>query len=175
MVINKKALFFDRDGTIIKSKVSKNKKPIAIKYLKDCKIYPSVKKILNKLKKDYLIFLITNQPDVSRGKNTKKNVIEINKFLKKSLPIKKIYTCYCENNKCKFRKPNSGMLRDASNKYKINLNESFVVGDRWKDIEAGNKAGVITIYKDCNYNEKKPKKYDFIIKEIKEIENLIKN
>ena len=81
MVRTKKALFFDRDGTIIKSKVSKNKKPIAIKELKDCKIFPSAKKILNQLKKDYLIILITNQPDVGRNENTKKNVIEINNFL----------------------------------------------------------------------------------------------
>ena len=171
---NKKALFFDRDGTIIKSKLSNNNKPIAIKELKECKIFPSVKKILNTLKKDYLIFLITNQPDVSRGKNTKKNVIEINKFLKKSLPIKKIYTCYCENNKCKFRKPNSGMLRDASNKYKINLNESFVVGDRWKDIEAGKNENCRTIFIDKSYNEKLKTRPDFSVRNFSELRKIFK-
>ena len=51
MVKNKKALFFDRDGTLIKSQISTNKKPIGIKKLKDCKIFPSAKKILDKLKK----------------------------------------------------------------------------------------------------------------------------
>ena len=50
MVKNKKALFFDRDGTLIKSQISVNKKPIGIKKLKDCKIFPSAKKILDKLK-----------------------------------------------------------------------------------------------------------------------------
>ena len=65
----KKALFFDRDGTIIKSKISDKKKPLAIKTLQECRIYPSVKKILNNFKKNYLIFLITNQPDVKRKEN----------------------------------------------------------------------------------------------------------
>ena len=81
MVDYKKALFFDRDGTIIKSNISDKNKPIAIKTLQECRIYPSVKKILNKFKKNYLIFLITNQPDVKRKKNSKKNVININRYL----------------------------------------------------------------------------------------------
>ena len=64
MVKKLKAIFFDRDGTLIKTKLSKDNKPIAIKNIKELEIYQSVKKILNKLSKDYLIFLITNQPDV---------------------------------------------------------------------------------------------------------------
>ena len=89
MVKRLKAIFFDRDGTLIKTKLSKDNKPIAIKNIKELEIYQSVKKILNKLSKDYLIFLITNQPDVGRKKNTKKNVEEINNYLKDVLPIKK--------------------------------------------------------------------------------------
>ena len=69
---DKKAIFFDRDGTIIKTKISKEKKPVAIRSLKECRVFPSVLKILNRLKKDYLIFIITNQPDVFRKKILKK-------------------------------------------------------------------------------------------------------
>ena len=68
MVNKRKAIFLDRDGTIIETTISIKNKPIAIKNLRECKIYPSTKKILNKLKKDYLIFIITNQPDVARKK-----------------------------------------------------------------------------------------------------------
>ena len=175
MVKSNKALFFDRDGTIIKSNLSKDRKPLAIKELKECKIFPSAKKTLNLLKKDYLIFLITNQPDVGRGKNTKKNVDEINRFLKKKLPIKKIYTCYCEDNKCKFRKPNSGMLKNAKKKYQINLNESFVIGDRWKDIETGKNANCRTIFIDRRYNEKLKSKPNYTIKKLSEITKIIKS
>ena len=174
MVRIKKAIFFDRDGTIIKTKISKHNKPEAIKDLKECKIFPSAKKILNKLKKDYLIFIITNQPDVARKKNTKKNVINVNQYLKNKLPIKKIYTCYCDNDRCRYRKPNIGMITNASKKYKINLNQSFVVGDRWKDIESGKKAKCKTIFIDKKYNEKIKSKPDYLIKNLSQLERIFK-
>tara|TARA_A100000164_G_C21770545_1_gene706093 strand:- start:328 stop:855 length:528 start_codon:yes stop_codon:yes gene_type:complete len=170
----RKAFFFDRDGTIIKTKISEKNKPLAIRNLKECKILPSANKILKKLKKNYIIFIITNQPDVARNQNSKKNVTEINSFLKKKLPIKKIYTCYCENNKCKFRKPNIGMLEEASKKYKIDLKESFVVGDRWKDIDAGNRADCKTIFIDKKYDEKLRSKPDYSIKNLFQLRKIIK-
>jgi len=174
-VVNKrKAIFLDRDGTIIETKISKKKLPKAIKKLRECKIYPSTKKILNKLKENFLLFIITNQPDVARKKNLKKNVIEINKYLKNRLPIKRIYTCYCDNNKCKYRKPNIGMLKDASKKYKIDLTKSFVIGDRWKDIEAGKQAKCKTIFIERNYSEKLKSKPNYLIKDISEIKKIIK-
>ena len=175
MVKEKKALFFDRDGTIIKSRISFKNKPIAINNLKECKIFPAVKKTLNKLKKGYLIFVITNQPDVARKQTLKKDVIEINKYLKKKLPIKKIYTCYCKTNKCNFRKPNIGMLKEASKKYNINLKNSFVIGDRWKDINAGKKANCKTIFIDKGYSEKLRKKPDYVIKNFYGINKIIKS
>ena len=171
---DKKAIFFDRDGTIIKTKISKEKKPIAIKNLKECRIFPSVLKILNKLKKNYLIFIITNQPDVFRKKNTRKNVIEINKYLLKKLPINEIYTCYCDNDVCNFRKPNNGMLIKASKKYKINLSKSFVVGDRWKDIETGKMTKCKTIFIDKKYNEKTKSKPDHYIKNFYQLNKIFK-
>ncbi len=174
MVKIRKAFFFDRDGTIIKTKISEKNKPLAIRNLKECKILPSANKILKKLKKNYIIFIITNQPDVARNQNSKKNVTEINSFLKKKLPIKKIYTCYCENNKCKFRKPNIGMLEEASKKYKIDLKESFVVGDRWKDIDAGNRADCKTIFIDKKYDEKLRSKPDYSIKNLFQLRKIIK-
>ena len=87
--MKKKALFFDRDGTLIRSKLSKDKRPVAIKEFSELKIYPSVKKILEKLNNDYLIFVYTNQPDVGRKINTVSNVKKINNYLVKNLPIKK--------------------------------------------------------------------------------------
>ena len=175
MVKKRKAVFLDRDGTIIKTKISKTNKPLAIKNLKDCKIFPSTFKILKKLKKKYLIFIITNQPDVARKKNLKKNVIEINRYLKKKLPIKKIYTCYCDNNKCKFRKPNIGMLQNASKKYNIDLTKSFVVGDRWKDIESGKRAKCKTIFIDKKYNEKLRSRPNYFIKNLFQLNKIFKS
>ena len=71
MVKINKAIFFDRDGTLIKTFVSKRNIPKAIKNLKDFKLLNNVKFVVNKLAKKYKIIVITNQPDVSRGKNSK--------------------------------------------------------------------------------------------------------
>lgn len=174
MVIRKKAIFFDRDGTLIKSNLSSDKKPIAIKNLSELKLFPSVKKILKKLNKEFLIFIITNQPDVYRGINTKKNVIEINNYLKKILPIKKIYTCFCSSKNCTFRKPNPGMMIDASKKYNIDLKKSYVVGDRWKDIDAGHKVRCKTIFINKDYKEKLKEKPAYTIRYFSEIERIFK-
>ena len=129
---------------------------------------------LNDLVKKSKLALKAKQFCIIKNFIKKRDFIEINKFLKKSLPIKKIYTCYCENNKCKFRKPNSGMLRDASNKYKINLNESFVVGDRWKDIEAGKNENCRTIFIDKSYNEKLKTRPDFSVRNFSELRKIFK-
>ncbi len=147
----KKAVFFDRDGTIIKTFIKRNK-PIAIKELKDFSLIKSAPFVFKKLQKKYMIFIITNQPDVARGNNTKKNVIKINQKLMKILPIEKVYTSYSSSNKNYNRKPNPGMIKKAKKEFKINLNESYVIGDTEKDIIAGEKAGCKTILIKKKYN-----------------------
>ena len=121
-----------------------------------------------------MIFIITNQPDVGRKKNTKKNVKKINDYLLKTLPITKIYTCYCSTNNCKYRKPKPGMILKASKEYNLDLKKSFVIGDRFKDINAGRAANCKTIFIDKNYNEKIKKKPLFVINNSKEISKIFK-
>ena len=72
MVKIKKAIFFDRDGTLIKNYTIKNNVPIAIRNLKDFCLTNNSFLVLEKLSKKFLLIVITNQPDVSRGKNSKK-------------------------------------------------------------------------------------------------------
>jgi len=170
----KKAIFFDRDGTLIKTNLSKKNTPISIKTIKELKIFSSVPSILKKLKNDYLIFIITNQPDVGRKKNTKKNVKKINDYLLKKLPITKIYTCYCSTNNCKYRKPKPGMILKAFKEYNLDLKKSYVIGDRYKDINAGRAANCKTILIDRNYNEKIRKKPLFVVNNFKEISKIFK-
>ena len=172
-MVKKKAIFFDRDGTLIKTKKIKNK-PKAIKNIDECKIFPSVKWILNKLSKKYLLFIITNQPDVFTKDNTKENVLEINNFLKKKLPIKKIFSCYCKNDQCDFRKPNIGMLKKATKIYNLDLSKSFIIGDRWRDIDMGKKSGCKTIFIDKNYGEKLNNYPDHIINFFFELKKIFK-
>ena len=175
MVTYKKAVFFDRDGTLIETFFSKKKKiPIAIKYIKDLRIVKGAKEVINKLSKKYLILIITNQPDVSRGKNTKQNVIKINSKLKNVLKIDDIFTCYSSDDSNHMRKPKPGMIYLARKKYEIKLEKSYVVGDTYKDILAGQKAKCKTILLKKKYNKSQQYKPDYIIKNLKDILEIIK-
>ena len=80
----KKAIFFDRDGTLIETFVTKDLIPKAIQSLDQFKLCSYAKFVVNRLSKHFLIIIITNQPDVSRGLNKKINVEKINRKLKKN-------------------------------------------------------------------------------------------
>lgn len=171
----KKAVFFDRDGTLIKTFISKKNIPIAIRNHKDLKLLKNTKQVILKLSKKYLIIVITNQPDVSRGKNSRKNVIKINSELIKKLPITKVYTCFSDDDNNFMRKPNPGMIYSAKKKFNINLKKSFVVGDSHKDILAGKNAKCKTILLNKKYNNSKFSQPDFSIDKFNELLKIIKS
>ena len=171
---SKKAIFFDRDGTLIKTFVSKKNIPIAIRKFKDFKLIKNTKSVIQKLSEKYLIIVITNQPDVSRSKNSRKNVIKINSELIKVMRIHKVYTSYSDNDKNYMRKPNPGMIYLAKKQFSINLKKSFVVGDSHKDIAAGKKAKCKTILLKKKYNNYKCSNPDFAINDFDELLNIIK-
>ena len=174
MVTKKKAIFFDRDGTLIETFVTKDLIPKAIQSIDQFKLCSYAKFVVNRLSKHFLIIIITNQPDVDRGLNKKINVERINKKLKKILNINKIYTCYSSNNKDIMRKPNPGMILTAQKKFNIDIKNSFVIGDRDKDIKCGKKVGCKTILLKKKYNNVEKIKPDFAIKNLKEVLKIIK-
>lgn len=172
MGINKslKAFFLDRDGVLNKSIII-NGKPFPPKNIKELVIPSGVKETLSRLKKlGYLLIMITNQPDVATGKTSLKTVNEINNYLIKQLFLDDVYCCIHENkDNCGCRKPKIGMVTEATKKWNIDLENSYLVGDRWKDIQTGINVGLKTFLIDYNYDEKyvKPnyrlKKFDDIL------------
>jgi len=173
--IKNKAIFFDRDGIINKSIIRENK-PYPPKDLSEFVFVEGIKFLISQLKqKNYLLFIITNQPDVSRKTQTKENVETINKYIQSNLPIDEIFTCFHDDkDNCECRKPKSGMILEAAKKYNIDLKKSWVIGDRWKDIESGNNAECKTIFVDYCYDEKLKSKPNYIVKSIDEIKGVIK-
>lgn len=169
-----KAIFFDRDGVINRS-IIKNNKPYPPKNLEELELIDGIHLLMWRLKqKGFLIFVITNQPDVSRGTQTKSMVEALNTNIKKELPINEIFTCYHDDkDNCECRKPKPGFVLQAKDKYDIDLKQSFVIGDRWKDIQAGKSAGCLTIFVDYGYDEELKCKPDYKVKNIKEIEGVI--
>jgi len=150
-----KAVFLDRDG-VLNQAVVKEGKPYPPQSLEDVIIPAGVKEGLEQLKElGYLLIVITNQPDVARGTTDMKIVDAINNFLKKELILDDIYCCiHDSSDDCECRKPKPGMIFEAARKWNIDLDNSWMVGDRWRDIETGKNANIKTILIDYGYDEK---------------------
>jgi D-glycero-D-manno-heptose 1,7-bisphosphate phosphatase len=152
---SRRAVFLDRDGVLNKSIVLDGK-PFPPKSILEVDIPDGVKEGLEQLKNlGFLLIVVTNQPDVARGTTTIQSVKNINNYLTQQLALDDIYCCFHDSgNNCNCRKPKPGMIYDAVKKWDIDLAGSFLIGDRWKDIETGKNAGVKTILIDYGYNEK---------------------
>ena len=138
-----KAVFIDRDGVIVEDVGYVHK-------IKDFKLVPNAIKGL-KLLKDYRLFIITNQSGIGRGVYKTEDFIEFNNHLLKELKeynikIEKTYYCpHKPEDNCECRKPKIKFLKEIKKEYNINLEESFVIGDRKSDIELGKNARCKTI------------------------------
>ena len=105
----------------------------------------------------WLLVGVTNQPDVARGTQRRETVEAINAAVLAALPLQDIFVCYHDaSDECECRKPRPGLLHQAAAKYCSDLAASVMIGDRWKDIEAGQRAGCATVLIDCGYAEPQP-------------------
>lgn len=148
------AVFLDRDG-IINRAVLRDGKPYPPARTADLELMPGAIASLPKLvDAGYLLIGITNQPDVARGTQSREVVEAINAWIQSRLPISEIFVCYHdEEDNCACRKPKPGLIFRAAEKYALDLSRSWMVGDRWKDIAAGQAAGLRTIFVDYHYRE----------------------
>lgn len=150
-----RAVFFDRDGVINKSFVIDGK-PFPPTKLSEVEIFQGLDTAIENLKNaGFKIFLVTNQPDISRGKMKYSELKLINDFIDTQIGFDKIYCCIHDDlDACHCRKPKPGMIMDAKLEWDIDLKNSYLIGDRWKDIEAGSRAGTMTILIKSDYDEK---------------------
>jgi D-glycero-D-manno-heptose 1,7-bisphosphate phosphatase len=119
---------------------------------------PNAKAALLELKaQGFLLLVVTNQPDVAKGITTRTVVEAINRKLASELPVDDVFVCYHQDNDhCDCRKPKPGMLLEGARRHNVDLAESFMVGDRWRDVEAGQNAGCRTVFIDGGYEERQP-------------------
>ncbi len=152
--MKRRAVFLDRDG-VLNCSVVRNGKPYPPANLAELKVAPGVEQGCRALREaGYLLIGITNQPDVPRGITEKKVVEEINGYLSALLSMDSIRVCYHDNaDQCECRKPKPGLILQAAREKDIDLEASFMVGDRWKDVEAGRRAGCRTVLIDNQYAE----------------------
>ena len=153
----RRAVFLDRDGVINRAFV-RDGKPFPPPTPQELEILPGVPEALRELKANgFKLLLVTNQPDVGRGKLSLQTLAAMHEDLRAHLPLDDILVCcHTDQDKCDCRKPMPGMIIEAARKHNIDLAASFMVGDRWRDIDAGYNAGCKTILIDYGYSERPP-------------------
>lgn len=141
-----KAVFLDRDGVINEILLRNGK--LSVPYgIEEFKILKNVKEAIRSLKKqNFLCIVITNQPDIEKGNLEEAILLEINAFIKQEIGIDEVYFCpHSKDGGCNCKKPMTGMIQQALKHWNIDLSKSWVIGDRWRDIDMGKAIGTKTI------------------------------
>ena len=152
-----RAVFLDRDG-VLNDAILQDGKPHPPASLLELRVAEGAVEALAQLKAaGYLLIVVTNQPDVGRGKQSREAVEEINRALAAELPLDEFVVCWHDGPElCDCRKPKPGMVLGAAARHGIDLQQSFLIGDRWRDIDCGHAAGVRTIWIDRGYRARGP-------------------
>ena len=170
----RRAVFLDRDG-VLNASVIRQGKPYPPDSLADLMVLPGVREALLTLRAaGYINIVVTNQPDVGAGKQRVEVVEAIHDRLRRELSLDDVKVCYhTDDQKCDCRKPNPGMLLEAARVHDIDLTQSFLVGDRWRDVAAGQAAGCGCFFVDYEYQEQRPEKPYVAVKSLSEAAALI--
>ena len=147
------AVFLDRDGvinrTILRGQVSHP--PASVE---EFEFLPGVAEACRRLvDAGYPLVVVTNQPDVARGRQTRAGVEAINGLIRGSLPVLDVLTCFHDTpDHCACRKPKPGLLLEAAQRWCLDLPRSFLVGDRWSDVLAAQAAACRSVLIDTPYS-----------------------
>lgn len=179
------SIFFDRDGTIIEE-VNYLSRPEQIRLIEG--VCESLIQLRNM---GFLLILITNQSGIARGYYDITQLNKIHDHLQVMLSangVKMDGIYYCPHHvdgvleqfcvSCDCRKPAPGMLFKAAEDLNISLSESWTVGDKMSDIQAGNNAGTRTVLVGTGYGKSERKRssmYEFYIESISELPNLLQS
>jgi D-glycero-D-manno-heptose 1,7-bisphosphate phosphatase len=153
---HRRAVFLDRDGVLNRA-IVRDGRPYPPSAPEAFEILPGVAQAAQRLRDaGFLLIVATNQPDVARGTQRREVVEAMNQRLSAAVPIDDFRVCYDDGDDCPRRKPNPGLLLEAAAAHEIDLPGSFMVGDRWRDVEAGRRAGCRTVFIALGYAERLP-------------------
>ncbi len=174
VVSGHKAVFLDRDG-IINKVLIKDGKPFSPRTMQEFEWEEGVRKAIKKLKDHgFLVIVVTNQPDIAREKMSHEALEAMTNKLYSTLHVDAVLICpHDDKDGCSCRKPNAGMLLEATKKWRIDCQRSFMIGDGWKDMGAGRAAGCTNIMLDRTYNQEVD--CDYRIKSLAEAVDIIIN
>lgn len=147
-----KNIFLDRDG-IINEVVMRDDVVSSPRSYEEFFYRDDFIEFSKKVSKSFNFYLITNQPDISRGLLKKNDLKKMHADLEKILPFKEMYVCHHDNNdNCSCRKPKPGMITEAIRKNNLSFEDCIMIGDSLKDIEAAKAAGIDVFLLNTVYN-----------------------
>ena len=163
------AVFLDRDGVLSRVRpvggIPRPPESVA-----ELELEPGASEACRRLHEaGLLLIVVSNQPDIARGTQTMAAVEALNRELRARLPLDDVRICpHDDADRCVCRKPKAGMLIGAAADWGIELRRSFMVGDRWRDIEAGRRARCATVFVDRGYAERRPQGQDLTVRSLDE-------
>lgn len=158
------AVFLDRDGVLNEVEL-RGGTPHPPTTSGALRLLPGVVDACNRLRDmGFVLVVVTNQPDIARGTQTRGEVDRMHELLRRQLPLEEIVVCaHDDTDNCGCRKPRPGMIVDTAARLDLDLAESICVGDRWRDVESAKRAGVMAIFIDRGYRERRPVNADAVV------------
>ncbi len=162
------AVFLDRDG-VLNDCVVADGRPHPPRNLRELRVAGGAVEARRQLRQYGLLLVgVSNQPDVARGTLERETLDAINNEIQLRLGLDALLVCpHDDADSCECRKPRPGLLLSASRMFQIDLGRSVMVGDRWRDVEAGRRAGCSTIFVDHDFSEPKPVHSDAVVRDSK--------
>ena len=163
------AVFLDRDG-VLNAPVIRDGRPYPPRIPDDVAILPGVREAIDAFRQAGLMtIVVTNQPDIARGGADADGVRVINQIVADATGVDLVIVCpHDDTDGCGCRKPSPGMILSAAAEHQIDLSRSVMVGDRWRDIEAGRAARLPTVFVDRGYDERHPDHPSVVVSELSE-------
>src|SRR4051812_30817440 len=166
--VKRRAVFLDRDG-VLNRPVVRDGLPFPPASIEEFEVYPEAVEACAELKAaGFILIVVTNQPDVGRGTQSREAVEGMHAKLRAAVPaLDAIEVCYhagaSQGEPCDCRKPKPGMLLRAAVQHDIDLPRSFLIGDRWRDVDCAHAAGCRAVFIDRSYGEALRDKPEFAV------------
>ena len=156
-------MFLDRDG-VLNRPIVREGRPYPPRSVDAFHLYPEVPAACERLRTlGFALVVVTNQPDIGRGQLNDEVVAAMHRRLRQQVPVDGVYVCpHDDHDGCSCRKPAPGLLIRAAADLELDLSRSVMVGDRWRDVEAGQRAGCQTVYIDRSYREQRAEGADLV-------------
>ena len=173
--VRRPAVFLDRDGVLVEERSY-------ITRVADLKIFPYTTQCIRTFKElGYYTICVSNQSAVARGMMQLSDLEILNQYLQENTGVDAIYCCphYWKDNipVCDCRKPQTGLFKQAMRDFLIDLQESYMVGDRASDILAGQNIGVKTILLESGYGSGRLEADvtpDYVVRDLRDVVRVVR-